>query len=464
VTTFSQAVSKLGSQKHVLFEVEPKEEIWNWTATGGLSNTYEVSWSHITQPSISGGLYRRIISVEEEGAALTKRDNTTDVDNNAGSWYYDDSVQKIYVHSTGSVDPDTLDMMAAVFRLHCSTTGRTLDVKPAGHDATDLSGSGDYFDRGADLTGAEDGTKFTISGWVRIDGGNATIRTLFESAGQYVRIRLNSSNQFHCQVKSRPLFRDRISFEVRSSAYTSGADWYHLYIQGDCSKAEPDAHFYINNVDDKTELTLHQDTLKFTAVDWFLGDRTATGAEWDGAISEFWFDTRLVDRSKFINSLNEPVWLGENGEVPSGTSPLFYVPDGDPTDNKGTGGNFSSNGTPAAIDGPQAALPVHFEKRILASSSASTSDKASDLVIGTQRTSSGNIALDNHDGLFDIPAHDWSWKNIKARYLLGLDDLSYGYYVTTRELVIDDIVPGEEEFGPASLLLMTSFRARKNSE
>jgi len=126
MTTFAEAVAKIASQKHLLFEVEPAEELWNWALTGGQSNTYEVSWAHLAATSIiKGGLYRLLISVEEDGAALTERASIALVEANAGSWYHDASTQKIYVHTTGTADPDTVDMMAGIFRLHFSTTGET---------------------------------------------------------------------------------------------------------------------------------------------------------------------------------------------------------------------------------------------------------------------------------------------------------------------------------------------------
>lgn len=124
MTTYATAVLRPASRKHLLLEVEPGQELWGWTLTGG--NTYEISWNHLAATNIiKGGIYRRLISMEEDGVALTERASIALVDANAGSWYHDETVQKIYVHTTGSVDPDTLDMIASIFRLHFSTTGKT---------------------------------------------------------------------------------------------------------------------------------------------------------------------------------------------------------------------------------------------------------------------------------------------------------------------------------------------------
>lgn len=691
MTTYAEAVEKISSRKHLLLEVEPKNELWNWALMGGKSNTYEITWSHFAATSIiKGGLYRRLIGVEEDGAALTERATIALVEANVNSWYFNEisyesrdfdgsadyyirgadltgnadgkegifsawvrfdggdsstlriitnsgtyfsiykstdnkiylrgeddggtkrlevksttqyyasdtawhhilfswdlnagdthlyiddvdrkneitaddaevdytradwtigaqvnaanklngtisklyfaleyldlSVEanrrkfidanglpeplgnngetptgsqpiiycpvgdgtdnkgyggnftaegsptkvtigpKIYVHATGAVDPDTLDMMAAKFRCHFSTTGKLLDVLPAGQDATDLDGTGDYFDRGADLTNNADGSKGTFAAMVRIDGGDGTVRTLMGSDDSFFLLTIEADNKFHLEFKRITPGRRGTCLKLDSStAFTAGTAWIRLLFSWDLT-GDPKANFYINDVDEKVTTTLYAATIDYTRTDWTIGDEVATGAEWDGALLALWFSTvEFVDfsspsnRRLFFDAAGNPVPLGEAGKLATGSQPIVYLPDGDATNNKGYGENFSSNGTPAAIDGPVTGLPIYFEKRILADSSASAREKAPDLISGTQRTGSGDIALDNHDGLFDILAHDWSWKNAICRYKLGLDDVGYGEYVTAQELIIDDIEPGEEQFGLSLIGKADSWRQR----
>ena len=52
MTTYAEAIEKGSSQKHVLFEVEPAEELWGWALTGGEVNTYEIAWGHLAATDI----------------------------------------------------------------------------------------------------------------------------------------------------------------------------------------------------------------------------------------------------------------------------------------------------------------------------------------------------------------------------------------------------------------------------
>ena len=78
----------------------------------------------------------------------------------------------------------------------------------------------------------------------------------------------------------------------------------------------------------------------------------------DGAVSDFYFDNSYIDLTKdnpFWNSNeNKPAYLGQNGELPTGSAPLIYLPlrADAPGKNKGTGGDFTVNGTLEGARGP----------------------------------------------------------------------------------------------------------------
>ena len=63
------------------------------------------------------------------------------------------------------------------------------------------------------------------------------------------------------------------------------------------------------------------------------------------ATNEFvdWSDS--AERAKYVDSAGEPVGLGSDGSALTGTAAKIYFPDGDATNNGGTGGNFTQSGT-----------------------------------------------------------------------------------------------------------------------
>ena len=68
-------------------------------------------------------------------------------------------------------------------------------------------------------------------------------------------------------------------------------------------------------------------------------------------LSQIWIDNNFVDFSndatyaKFFDSNEKPVFLGANGSLPTGTQPLHFAPDGDLTNNRGSGSNWTEVGT-----------------------------------------------------------------------------------------------------------------------
>ena len=121
-------------------------------------------------------------------------------------------------------------------------------------------------------------------------------------------------------------------------------------------------HLYLNDVEGLAAGSISEDALGDLANStpkWAVGATTTGGSDFNGQISELYFDpTTYTDlsveanRRKFITESGHAADLGTDGSKPTGTSPILYLPDGDATDNKGTGGNFTKTGTPTAVAGP----------------------------------------------------------------------------------------------------------------
>ena len=84
-------------------------------------------------------------------------------------------------------------------------------------------------------------------------------------------------------------------------------------------------------------------------------DNATMGIQWDGTfaqpgcISHVWCDNTYLDPAtnwdKFFDTNNRPIYLGDTGQFPTGSTPLSYFPNGDPTDNQGTLDNWIEVGT-----------------------------------------------------------------------------------------------------------------------
>lgn len=101
------------------------------------------------------------------------------------------------------------------------------------------------------------------------------------------------------------------------------------------------------------------DDLDFTTNEYAVGSRDSSGERLDGELSDFWFDTTYIDLSTnnpfYDIETDKPKFLGESGELPTGSAPLIYLPlwANDSGNNKGTGGNFTvSSGPYTGARGP----------------------------------------------------------------------------------------------------------------
>ena len=220
----------------------------------------------------------------------------------------------------------------------------------AGSDeAVDYDGTNDFANRGGGLTGAVDGKVGTVSFWIRLDGGDGSILHIFNGTSQIFRIvRTITTNLF--QIRGKNSGATTILQLASNTAFTASSSWIHVIAAWDL--ATPEAHLFINDANDEAAgSTETDDTLDYTLADWSMGAAVAGGGKLNACLSEFWFEDTFVDitveanRRKFISATSKPVDLGADGSTPTGVSPLIYAPDGDPSTNAGTGGNFSITGS-----------------------------------------------------------------------------------------------------------------------
>jgi hypothetical protein len=94
---------------------------------------------------------------------------------------------------------------------------------------------------------------------------------------------------------------------------------------------------------------------------------------------------------------------------------------------------------------------VYYEPRLTGKALPHIAAASEDIFFGVTKTvASGSISVSNADGLFDVLAADWSWKNARATIYFGGDNLDHtpgggGDYVNLAEMLIEDFIPALEE-------------------
>lgn len=228
--------------------------------------------------------------------------------------------------------------------------------------AATFDGTNDFLSRGAGFTGAADSKTGILSLWLRIDGGDGTLRGIFNNVttlgggvGRCNLIHVAADNTIRMFAMNAA---GSIVLAFNSAtAYTAGATWLHVLLAWNL--ATPATHLLVNAVDDEASGTAEtDDTIDYTLADagvCALPDGTAKATD---SMAEFYYApgqyldvSSAANYRKFITASGKPAYLGRNGGKPTGTAPLVYLhlnkneAVASFATNRGTGGDFSITGT-----------------------------------------------------------------------------------------------------------------------
>lgn len=225
-----------------------------------------------------------------------------------------------------------------------------------GRHGRDFDGSSDY---GSALSGAglTDVKFWTLSCWLRIDGGDGTIRHIIHDEDSMLGVWLDAANKFNCDLWADTGFVVKAAEIDATTGFTASSSWIHYMASTDVGADV--RNLYVNDADDIGTNSRGADTTIY----WRSSDFRYLAAgdaakKFDGAVSEFWMTNEYVDfsieseRRKFITASSSPAALGSQGQRPTGIQPLIYCPDGDPSNNLGSLGNYTVNGAPTNVSGP----------------------------------------------------------------------------------------------------------------
>ena len=209
--------------------------------------------------------------------------------------------------------------------------------------------SGDWMGR---VLNATDSKTMSLSAKFKVDSAEAggTMFCLSDPAvGTKVVLEYNTAFGIRLTARSSS------GTVIAQLAYAdiSKARWYQVDISVDMASTST-RHFVINGVSVGTWTTYTNDTIDFSK-DAVVGQQynsTSGAGPFAGDLSDVYFTPAYIDLSSnnpfYDTDTGKPKYLGASGELPTGSSPLVYLPlrGNDAGNNLGTGGDFTVNSGP----------------------------------------------------------------------------------------------------------------------
>jgi hypothetical protein len=220
-------------------------------------------------------------------------------------------------------------------------------------NAVAFDGTNDYLSYASPLAGVSDGKTITASFWAKFNSyPSSACFDVYNTNPSRVRITYCGNGTETMQINLRDT-SGAIRADVGCGPDPHVVDtWYHHLISVDMATGT--AHCYVDDVDSIQTFAAPTDTtLDFTNAQHFIGAGAGPTAIMNGSVADLWIDYETyidfsieANRRKFIDADGNPIYLGANGTLPTGSAPDIFL-SGD-TDtwhtNKGTGGGFTENG------------------------------------------------------------------------------------------------------------------------
>ncbi len=217
-----------------------------------------------------------------------------------------------------------------------------------------FDGTNDYLLRGSDLTGNADSKSITIVVSTEFLGGDGSVLTFLDTTGATLRFYKSATNKITLIGENSS--GAGILQIGTSSSYVVASGRLNILISVNLLTGA--ANLYVDDVSDKVETTLTNDTLDFTVGEHSIGARAGAGAKLNGAIADLWvafgqyIDFSVeANRRLFFDSGGQIVNRGADGSRPTGTPPSIFFKGPASTwnagTNFGTGGDYTMNGAVA---------------------------------------------------------------------------------------------------------------------
>ncbi len=220
--------------------------------------------------------------------------------------------------------------------------------------ATQFDGVSEYLNKASNITGISNGKVITGAFSFSGDdiGTNNSIFRITNSGSERLRVRVTGGNGIDISALT-PAISGALAVETGAGTVTQGATT-HVAFSFDLTDTGK-RHLHINGVEQNPTYGTYNNTdMELATNPVRIASSNAGAAEYEGNIGEFYFGTEFIDLSSsnpfFDTETSRPKYLGEMGEIPTGSQPLIYMPmRGDsPEKNKGSGGDFTEVGGPVA--------------------------------------------------------------------------------------------------------------------
>ena len=271
--------------------------------TDGATVRYTVLTSDLTEWEVGQGVW------SSSGTTLTRA--TVYASSNAGALVSFSSGTKIVFTGPVAADID-------------APTQPLMNYGGYGFD-----GAADYLDGNA-LTGIADGKLGTMVIHLRFaNAATVTERILLSTGSQFGILRLSTGN---LQVFGENTAGTLIMSLITDTTPCAAAGTYVIKSSWDLNTAGT-GRVYVNDVTAMTSAaTYTNDTIDYTAAEYSIGASITGTDKVVGDIYSIWLDpTQRLDldttsvRRKFTDANNVPVFLGSNGELPTGTRPILFL-------------------------------------------------------------------------------------------------------------------------------------------
>lgn len=227
--------------------------------------------------------------------------------------------------------------------------------------AADFDGTNDYMRRVGGLTGAADSKSGIFSLWIRLDAANGVENDFFMGtttlAGSDFKFFVIRTSAGSLLLRSFTSASAEV-VQLVSNNFLGSASWRHILGSWDESVGASARHLYIDDVSDLDFSNGSNANSDLTLGDWSVGAEPTGSFKLDGALAELYFapgqylDFSVeANRRKFRTASGKPAQLGNDGSLPTSSSPLVYLSlrNGEAAtsfaSNRGTGGDFTITGT-----------------------------------------------------------------------------------------------------------------------
>lgn len=216
-------------------------------------------------------------------------------------------------------------------------------------NAVTFDGSVDYLEKNTALSGVSDTKLLTLSFWIKTSASGSFQSLMDSDTTTSMFMGVGSSDNFRLSWDESD---GSPTINISGGTNLVTGNWTNVLCSFDLTNTGK-RHVYVNDSDDSPTWDVYDNNNMSTGnSNWTIGEVYGGGNNYYGDIADFWLDigtyidfSVTANRRKFIDSNGKPVYLGSNGNNPTGSSPTIFQSGATATwhTNKGTGGGFTEN-------------------------------------------------------------------------------------------------------------------------